>query len=325
MFFRMGLAWALAGTLILGVLFPAHAESGGNSRHAYGSENSASADHPCRLYGPIYVMPPIGYPHVYSYSTVIPGPVPHAFYYRQETFWSWQWGDGGSNGPGRIRAVPYTFYQWQAVPLITVFPLPGLPIGPIQRPRPSIPHQAAPRQPANAVAGLDGRVMGAAIPNHNPAGDRMREAASQFMENGDRLFHEGQYREAYAQYRSAAKASPAFAAAYFRQVFALTAIGAYDLAVQAAKRGLQLDPAWPHHALRLSTLYGGGDAAKREHFARLAEAVQNAPHNGDLLFLLGVMLYFDDRAAESQTFFAQALPLLAGADQHVRLFLERRP
>ncbi|NMC19714.1 MAG: tetratricopeptide repeat protein [Thermogutta sp.] len=286
----------------------------------------SSCSHHGRSVTPIYVVPPLAVPRTFSYSTVVPGPVPYALYYRQQTVWMWRWDAGsGSGGYCSAGVVPYTFYQWQAVPLITTFPLPGRPVGPVPQRNPRVPRNPDPQGPGRMVPGRNGGENGLVPNDRNAGNDRMLQTAWRFLKNGDRLFAEGKYREAYGQYRSAAKAVPRLAEAYFRQVFALTAFGAYEPAARAVKTGLELHPDWPKGPFRLDNLYGNDEAAKREHIARLAEAVQQAPQNGDLLFLLGVMLHFDNRADEAQTFFAQAAPLMAGADRHIRLFLEGGP
>lgn len=297
-----------------------------SSERRYHSGGDGSCSHHGSRVAPIYVVPPFPISRTFSYSTVVPGPVPYAFYYRQQTVWPWQWNAGcGSDGYGGLSTLPYTYYQWRAVPLVTTYPLPGLPTGPV--PQRNLRPPANP-DPQGAGGAVPARRAGenAFAPNDRNAGDdRMLQTGWRFLENGDRLFAEGKYRDAYGQYRNAAKAVPRLAEAYFRQVFALVAVGAYEPAARAAKTGLELHPEWPKGPFRLITLYGNDEAAKREHIARLAEAVQQAPQNGDLLFLLGVMLHFDDRADEARAFFAQAVPLLAGVDRHVRIFLESGP
>lgn len=302
----------------------AQGKDGSDGRYHSSDDGSCSRhDRPTTL---IYVVPPFPISRTFSYSTVVPGPVPYALYYRQQTIWLWGWdAGGGSDGYSGVRGLPYTYYQWRAVPLITTYPMPGLPVGPIPQQNPRRPRDLD----LNAGGGVaPGRNAGgnALAPNERNAGDdRMLQTAWRFLENGDRLFAEGKYRDAYGQYRNAAKAVPRLAEAYFRQVFALVAVGAYEPAARAAKSGLELHPEWPKGPFQLTNLYGNDEAVKREHLARLAEAVQQAPQNGDLLFLLGVMLHFDDRADEARAFFAQAIPLMAGSDRHVRLFLEGGP
>ena len=293
------------------------------SASSYHSGDNDSCTHHGRPVAPIYVVPPLPYARTFAYSTVVPGPVPYAFYYRQQTVWLWHWDNGDcSSGYVGPQGVPYTRYQWQAVPLITTFPLPGLPIGPVPpRTRP-IRRDTDPRGLGGIVPGGGAGGDALAANERNVGDDRILQTGWRFLENGDRLFTQGKYREAYGQYRSAAKAVPRLAEAYFRQVFALVAIGAYESAARAAKTGLEMHPEWPKGPFRLDNLYDNDEAAKRAHLARLADAVQQSPQNGDLLFLLGVMLHFDGREEEARTFFAQALPLMAGVDRHVRLFLK---
>ena len=58
------------------------------------------------------------------------------------------------------------------------------------------------------------------------------------------------------RYRKASQSAPQLADAWFRQGFALSAMGRYDLAVTAIKRGLKLNPNWAKSDFDLKELYG---------------------------------------------------------------------
>jgi tetratricopeptide (TPR) repeat protein len=69
--------------------------------------------------------------------------------------------------------------------------------------------------------------------------------AWKFIGFGDAHFNNQKYSEALQRYRKAVRGAPQLADGYFRQGYALAAIGRYDLATRAIKRGLRLDPGWP--------------------------------------------------------------------------------
>ena len=145
--------------------------------------------------------------------------------------------------------------------------------------------------------------------------------AWRFLGFGDAHFANAKYADANARYRKAATAAPQLADCYFRQAYALIAMGRYDLAVGALQRGLKLQPDWPKSGFRNTELYADNPQAKVAHLETLAEASEKDPHNADLLFLVGVMLYFDGKEERARPFFERAVQLLAGNDTHVRAFL----
>jgi len=154
------------------------------------------------------------------------------------------------------------------------------------------------------------------------ANPETRALAWRFITFGDLHFSNERFGEAYQRYRKAAEIIPELADAYFRQGFALVGAGRYELAAKALKRGIALDPAWPRSDFRFSDLYGGNQRAKDAHLEALAGASEKDANNADLLFLLGVCLFFDgqrDRAA----LFLQRAGQLAGPADHLKGFLEQ--
>ena len=148
-----------------------------------------------------------------------------------------------------------------------------------------------------------------------------RALARRFIGFGDQHFTNEKYGEAYQRYRKAAEVMPELAEAYFRQGFALIGAGRYDLAAKVIKRGLALDPGWPKSGFRLNELYGGNQGAKAAHLEALAAAAEKSPDNADLLFLLGVCLFFDGARDRAAPFFERAVQL-AGPGEHLLGFLE---
>jgi hypothetical protein len=153
------------------------------------------------------------------------------------------------------------------------------------------------------------------------ANPETRGLAWRFISFGDMHFSNEKFGEAYQRYRKAAEIVPELAEAYFRQGFALLGCGRYEMAAKAFKRGVGLDPAWPRSGFRLNELYNANQRAKAAHLEALAAASEKDPNNGDLLFLLGISLFFDGQRDRSTPFFERAAQL-AGQGDHLKGFLE---
>jgi len=139
---------------------------------------------------------------------------------------------------------------------------------------------------------------------------RMR--AGTFIGYGDALFTQQQYLSATERYKTAISYAPDLAIGYFRRGFAYVALGHYDLAAQSFKQGLWLDPNWHRSDFKLDSLYGRAIAAKENTLDNLAQTALAQADNADVMFLLGVMLYFDGQENRSMKFFARAVELSQG-------------
>jgi len=144
-----------------------------------------------------------------------------------------------------------------------------------------------------------------------------------FIGFGDAHFGNQKYSDAYQRYKRAAEAAPTLANAYFRQGYALVALGNYQQAAKVLKRGLELDPAWASSDFRTDELYGSNQAAKTAQLDALAQATTDNPNDADLLFLVGVFLHFDGQADRAAPFFQRAAQLGVGSNAHLRGFMER--
>ncbi len=149
-----------------------------------------------------------------------------------------------------------------------------------------------------------------------------KDRSRQFQAEGDHWLHEGQFVKAYLRYLEAQREAEDRGDVYFRQAFALVALGRYSHAVMKLKRGLQVDPNWPKSRITLDAVYGVENVVqKTEYLQRVADWANANVRDADRLFLMGVMLFCDedDRANE---FFRGAVKLTSGQDAHVRAFLK---
>jgi hypothetical protein len=140
---------------------------------------------------------------------------------------------------------------------------------------------------------------------------------------GDARFAEQRYSEASQRYHTASGDAPQLADAWFRQGFAFIAEGRYDQAAIAMKRGLKLNPNWAKSDFNLKDLYGPDVLAKKAHRDVLAEAAEARPNDPDLLFLLGVHLYFDGQADRAAAFFNRANEIAGPNAEHLRAFVAK--
>lgn len=149
------------------------------------------------------------------------------------------------------------------------------------------------------------------------------ERAMLLVDLGDAHFAHKKYSEALQRYREAVRLDAQLPEAHLHMGFALVALGKYAEAAQAWKRGLQLHPNWPASGFRLRVLYGPQEAERVTHRKALAAAVAANPHDADLLFLLGVLFYFDQMPEQARRAFLEAARWAGPNASHIDAFLGR--
>ncbi len=164
------------------------------------------------------------------------------------------------------------------------------------------------------------------LPADEPAAPRVsnaeaRRRAASLTSLGDDLFRKQRYQEALQQFKSASRAAPDLAEHYFRQGHALVATNRYELAVEAFKRGLEVEPGFVVAKFKLDEIYGTAKMAKHNHVEALAREALDNPRDADLLFLLGVFIHFDGESDRAQKFFARAAEMSGDKAAHIRAFI----
>lgn len=144
--------------------------------------------------------------------------------------------------------------------------------------------------------------------------------AWRFIGFGDAQFVGQKFIDANSRYRKAAQIAPQVADAWFRQGFALSALGRYDQAVTAIKRGLRINPKWATSDFDLQELCGPDRLSVDVRLDELTQAVQQRPNDANLLFLMGVHLHFDGQTEKAEKAFGRAKELTGGDDDHIRVF-----
>ncbi len=90
-----------------------------------------------------------------------------------------------------------------------------------------------------AIALLSGQSSGTAASSRGNPAD-----AQQFLKEGDRLFSEKKYAEAFAQYRNAANADPSLKEAYYREGLASFYQANYDTVQKVCRQALTIEPSY---------------------------------------------------------------------------------
>ncbi len=162
---------------------------------------------------------------------------------------------------------------------------------------------------------------GAQRPKVRVSNARARARAWQLLDAGDAQFAGLKFTDALQRYKKAASAAPDLATPYFRQGVVLSAMGRYEAAVKALKRGFLQDAQWPRSGFDFTEFYGDNRLSRTSHLERLAQAAAARPEDGDLFFLLGVWLFFDGEHDKSRTFIVRARQLGFDAPDAVAEFL----
>jgi hypothetical protein len=111
------------------------------------------------------------------------------------------------------------------------------------------------------------------------------------------------------RFRQAIRLRPIEPTAHFLLAQALFALGKYPEAADAVRAGLALRADWPASAYRFREAYGADLGSFAEHLHRLEEAHDRFPDDANVLFLLGYVLWFDEKRAEARPLLRKALTL----------------
>ncbi len=148
-----------------------------------------------------------------------------------------------------------------------------------------------------------------------------KERSKQFQAEGDRWLREGQNVKAYLRYLEAQREAEDRGEIYFRQAFVLVAMGRYSHAVSKLKRGLQVDPKIAQHGQTLDQVYGVENVDQKvDYLQRVADWTNAEVRDPDRLFLMGVLLHFDEDSRAGE--FINAAWKLAGKGPHIQAFLQ---
>ncbi len=152
--------------------------------------------------------------------------------------------------------------------------------------------------------------------------DASKARALELLHQGDEHFRAQRYTQALSRYKDAAANAPDVAEAYFRQGWALTALGQLDNAQRSLRRGFELRSDWPNSPFQLRELYGDNPLVLDTHREALLRAQQDRPLEATPVYLLALFDYFRGERAAARTLFAKAKELELGDPRPIQAFLD---
>ncbi|MFN0198354.1 MAG: hypothetical protein ACKVT0_16525 [Planctomycetaceae bacterium] len=144
-----------------------------------------------------------------------------------------------------------------------------------------------------------------------------------YQTEGDVLFRKQDYMNAYLMYSRSAVTAESRAEPRMRMGIALAGAGQWSRAVKEIRRGLDLDPELPKTGESLRSLFGSeNEQAKSSLISGARQWAEENLGDTDRLFLIGVLLHFDDQS-QSAAPFLQQVALANSEDHYAALFLTK--
>lgn len=140
--------------------------------------------------------------------------------------------------------------------------------------------------------------------------DTLRRSV-RYQAQGDEWFSKSNYLQAYGHYKQAVSLTPGRVEPRFRMAMALAATTNYSQAVEELKRALRIDPDLPRIAgASLDDLFGADNIlSKNAVLHKTAAWVKEDIRDPERLFLMGVLLHYNDDPDKAHTFFEAAFEL----------------
>jgi tetratricopeptide (TPR) repeat protein len=183
--------------------------------------------------------------------------------------------------------------------------------------------QIGPQQQAAGQGALQGAPP--PRPNVRPSNAAARDRAWRQIELGDTEFLQREFARALEHYRSAAVAAADLGEAFFRQGHAMMALGLYEPAAKAMRRGLLFDPDWADSDFHLDDLYGDNKPVKNGKLDVLEKAAAAHLQDPALQFLAGVELFFDGQLDRAAPFLRRADTMYGPQASFLQGFLKKLP
>lgn len=151
-----------------------------------------------------------------------------------------------------------------------------------------------------------------------------RARAQEHLNAGDQHFRGGRYHIALQRYKDATTSAPDSADGFMRQGWALLAMGQYDVAGRAIRKGLQLKPDWHTSAFRLQDIYSDG-VSKGAHRDALERAARDRDTDPQLSFLAGLFAWADRDMDRARSWLTKAKQHEIGDATYITTFMNILP
>lgn len=154
-----------------------------------------------------------------------------------------------------------------------------------------------------------------------PTTPEAKRKSIRYQAQGDEWFAKQNYLQAFARYKQAYSSAPDRPEPRFRMAVSLTAMGEYGPAADELKRLSRLDPEWPSHGDRLDEIFGAEhNISKNAVLHKVAAWVREDVRDPERLYLMGVLLHFNEDRDKAKTLFETA-SLLTGGTEYVDIYL----
>jgi len=134
------------------------------------------------------------------------------------------------------------------------------------------------------------------------------EGLGERLSTGSQLFREERFAEAAAIFSRAIETSPGHPIAYLARGHCLMAAGQYTAAGASLRQGVEILPSWPSTPIGMRSLQTKPEVLARRT-SGLEAAIQEAPEEASLHFLLGYVRFWEGQRAPARASFQMALKL----------------
>ena len=147
-----------------------------------------------------------------------------------------------------------------------------------------------------------------------------RRASSEQQNQGDQKLRQNLWAQAYVHYKNAVDLAPERPEPHFRMALTFTALKQYSSAVREFKKSIDLDPTIPQSGDTLATIFGGDTKTwESQVMPVVADWTREDLRDTDRLFLLGLLLYFNDDPRGSEMM--EAARRTPGVNDYILAFL----
>ena len=192
---------------------------------------------------------------------------------------------------------------------------PGIPMGPSGLPQqvgsvgPAVPGSAPTRQASHTAP--------RSRQPQSPPGARRSSMEQQRL--GDEKLRQHFWPQAYVHYRNAVDQAPERPEPHFRLGLAFAAMKQFASAIREFKRSIDLDPTIPQSGELFPAIFGPDNEGMQSILPPIASWVQEDLRDVNRLFLLGLMLHFNDDPRGSEIL--EAAARTSGSNPYISAFL----